>query len=160
MELKNYRVEIKWALIFAAVTLLWLLLERLFGFHSTRIDQHVMVSSFFAIPAIVVYVFAFLEKRKKSYDGKMTYKQGLIFGLILTGIITVLVPITQSIISYVITPEYFTNAINHAVGEGLRTQEAAEAYFNLKNYIIEGMIGTPIMGVVTSAVVAIFTRKK
>ena len=52
------------------------------------------------------------------------------------------------------------NAIDYAVSNGLRTQEEAAAYFNLKNYIIEGMIGTPIMGVVTSLVVAIFTRKK
>jgi hypothetical protein len=40
------------------------------------------------------------------------------------------------------------------------TQEAAENYFNMKSYIIQGLIGAPVMGLITSAIVAIFTRKK
>jgi hypothetical protein len=38
--------------------------------------------------------------------------------------------------------------------------EAAEKYFNLKNFIIEGLIFAPIMGIFTSAIVAIFTKSK
>ena len=40
------------------------------------------------------------------------------------------------------------------------SQEEAENFFNLKNYIGQVLIATPIMGIVTSAIVAIFTRKK
>ena len=39
------------------------------------------------------------------------------------------------------------------------TQQEANDFFNLKNYIVEGLIGAPIMGLVTTAIVAIFTRK-
>jgi hypothetical protein len=46
------------------------------------------------------------------------------------------------------------------VSTGAMTQEAAEQYFSLKNYIIQGLIGAPVMGLVTTLIVAIFTRKK
>jgi subtilase family serine protease len=42
----------------------------------------------------------------------------------------------------------------------MMTEEAARKQFNLKNYIIQATIGALIMGVVTSAIVAIFTRKR
>lgn len=39
------------------------------------------------------------------------------------------------------------------------TQEAAENYFNMKNYIVQGLVWSPIMGLLTTAIVAIFTRR-
>ena len=59
----NFKIEIKWALIFAAMTLGWMLMERLVGLHSTHIDKHLLYSNLIAIPAITVYVFALLDKR-------------------------------------------------------------------------------------------------
>ena len=39
----------------------------------THIDKHVVYTNFYALPAILVYVFALLDKRKNFYNGKMTY---------------------------------------------------------------------------------------
>ena len=90
----------------------------------------------------------------------MTYLQGFICGLIITAFVTVLSPLTQYITSTFITPDYFQNAIAYGVSSGKTTQEAAKAYFNLENYIIQGLIGAPIMGLLTTAIVSIFTQKK
>lgn len=158
--MKNRAIEIKWALLFFIMMLLWMLLERLTGLHGEHIDKHAIYTNFVAIPAIAIYVFALLEKRKKDYQGKMTYKQGFISGLIITLIVTILSPLTQYITSTVITPNYFTNVIEYAVQEEKMTREAAEAFFNLKSYMVQGLIGTPIMGLLTTAIVALFTRKK
>ena len=158
--MKKISIEIKWALIFAAMTLVWLVLEKLAGFHSAHIDKHYIVTNFIAIPAIAVYVFAFLDKRKNYYGGSMTYMQGFLCGVIISLFVTVLSPLTQTIVTYVITPEYFSNAIKHAVSTGAMTQQDAENYFNNSNYIMMGLMGAPVMGLVTSAIVAIFTRKK
>jgi uncharacterized membrane protein len=94
------------------------------------------------------------------YHGKMTYLQGLTSGLIITLIVTIITPLTQVIVSELITPQYFGNAIVYATTEGKLTQEEAVEYFSLKNYIILGLIGAPIMGFITSAIVALFTRGK
>jgi len=59
------------------------------------------------------------------------------------------------------TPEYFPNVIAHAVETGYHESlEAAEAYFNLENYMKQSVIGALAMGVITSAVVALFVRSK
>jgi hypothetical protein len=158
--MKNIKIEIKWALIFIAMQLTWMLLERLAGLHDKNIDKHSIYSNFIMIPAIATYVLALLDKRKKDYNGTMSYKQGFISGLIISIIVTILSPLTQYITSVVITPEFFANSINYAVINSKMTMEAAEKYFNLKNFIIEGLIFAPIMGIFTSAIVAIFTKSK
>lgn len=158
--MKKLKIEIKWAVIFALTGLLWMVLERLVGLHDQHIDKHQNYTMFFAIPAIAVYVFALFDKRKNYYQGVMSYKQGLISGLIISLIVTVLSPLTQCITSYVITPDFFSNAIKYVVEHGQMTQEAAENYFNIQNYIVQGLCWGLGMGIVTSAIVAIFTMKK
>jgi len=154
------KIELKWAIIFVLMMLTWIALERLAGFHDVRIEQQMTVSNFIFIPAITIYVLALLDKRRNFLMGEMTYKQGLISGLIITLFVTIVSPLTQFIAMEFITPHYFANAIRYAVAQGIKTEAEAHAYFNMNHFIIEGLIFTPIMGVATSAVVAIFTRRK
>lgn len=158
--MKNYQTEIKWALIFVGMMLLWMFFEKLTGLHSIHIDKHPTYTNFVLIPAIAVYVFAMRDKKKNFYNGTMTYKQGFIFGISVTLIITLLNPLTQSIISQLISPEYFPNVIDYAVRTGKMTQVDAENYFNLKSYIIQGTVGSFIIGTITSAIVAFFVKSK
>ena len=158
--MKKFAIEIKWAILFAVVLMVWMFGERLSGLHDEHIDKHAVVTNFFAIVAIAVYVVALLDKRKNDFNGKMTWIQGFISGLIITLGVTILTPLTQYLTVEVITPHYFDNMIRYAVESGLQTQEEAESYFNLQNYMIQSIIATPVMGLATSAIVAIFTRKK
>ncbi len=158
--MKNIKIEIKWAIIFSLATLAWMLLEKSLGWHDKKIADHATLSLFFSIPAILVYVFALLDKKKNFYSGRMSFKQGFVSGLIITGIVVVLSPFTQIIISEVITPEYFNNVIAYSVSSGQMTQEEAEGMFNLKSYILQSLIGALIMGILTSAIVAFFVRTK
>ncbi len=155
------KIELKWALIFVGMSLLWMVLEKLAGLHSTHIDKHMYLTNLFAIPAIVVYVLAMNEKKKIDYKGEMTYGQGFVSGLIITGIVALFAPLTQWITSTLITPEYFPNVIAYSVETGYHSSlEEAEAYFNLENYILQSFVGAIIMGVITSAIVAFFVRTK
>lgn len=159
--MKNFKIEIKWAFIFIGSLLLWMFLERLVGLHDKHIDKHQYLTMLYSIVAIALYVFALLDKRKNFYNGFMTYKQGFITGLIITVIVTIFSPLTQWIISSVITPDYFENVIKYSVETGYHKSIAdAEAQFNLKSYIVQSTVGALLMGIVTTAIVAIFTRKK
>ncbi|MDW3192439.1 MAG: DUF4199 domain-containing protein [Cytophagales bacterium] len=157
--MKSFKTELKWALIFGATLLIWMWGEKALGYHDEKIDQHMIVTNLFFIPAVVLYVLAILDKRKRHYDGKMNYKQGFLSGLIMTGIFTLFVPLTQVITSLIITPAYFDNVISYVVEHNMMTVEAAQDQFNLTSYIIQGMIAFPITGAITSAIVAIFTRR-
>lgn len=157
--MKKYQLEMKWALIFVGMMLLWMVGEKLTGLHDVHIDQHAIWTNLVMIPAITVYVVALLEKRKKAYGGRMTYKQGFLAGVWITGFVTLLSPLTQWLTSAVISPDYFTNAAAYAVELGEMTAEEAAAYFSMESYLKQTVIATPVMGVVTAAIVAVFTRK-
>lgn len=158
--MRKLTTEIKWAIVFALVSLAWMLGEKLTGLHSTHIDKHATYTNFFALPAIALYVFALLDKRRNQYGGAMTWKQGFISGLFVTLFVTLLSPLTQLITSLVITPEFFPNVIAYAVSSGQMTEAEAAQHFNLESYIKMGFIGAPLMGIVTSAIVALFTRRR
>lgn len=156
--MKKYSLEIKWALVFTLVALLWMYLENTLGWHDEHIDRHATYTMLFLLPAIVVMVFALLEKRK-SLGGKMTYKQGLVAGLIITLGITILSPLATFVTHTAISPDYFENAIAHAVNSGNATQEQAEKYFNLTSYMIQGLAGSVVVGAVLSALIPLVVRK-
>ncbi|MCK9450237.1 MAG: DUF4199 domain-containing protein [Bacteroidales bacterium] len=158
--MKNLKIEIKWALIFVLTSLIWMLLERLSGLHSQYIDKHAIYTNLFAVPAILVYVFALRDKRNNFNEGIISYKQGFISGLFITLFVVLINPLSQYIISTIISPDYFANAIAYAVDTGKMTPTEAREYFSLKSYIIQGFIGVPIMGVMTTAIVALLIKRK
>lgn len=157
--MKNWRIELKWAIIFMAAALLWMVFERLMGWHGSKIAQHPIYTNLFAILAVGLYVTALRDKRDHFFGGKMTWQQGFISGIVISVLVAFFSPLSQYITHKVITPDFFPNAISYAVREGKLTQEAAEAYFNLGSYIWQSTIGALVMGLVTAAIVAFFVRK-
>lgn len=158
--IREYRTEIKWAMIFSGMTLAWMGLERLAGLHDRYIAYHPALTNLVAIPAITMYVLALRDKKKRDYHGQMNYLQGLISGLIITALVTVISPLTQVIIAHIISPHFFTNIIRYTTAHQLMPEQAARSYFSLNNYIRQALIGTPFIGFITSAIVALFIRSK
>ncbi len=159
--MQKISIEIKWAIIFSVVVLAWMVLEKLSGLHDKYIDYHMILTNLFLIPAVWIYVLALKDKKKNYYKGRMSYKEGFISGLILSLIIALISPLTQWVITYVISPEYFPNVIKRSVELGyFKTTEAAEANFNYKNYAIQSALWAFIMGVATTAIVMLFLRTK
>jgi hypothetical protein len=159
--MRNYAIEWKWAFIFIIMSLAWMVVEKLTGLHSTHIDKHYYLTNLFAIPAIWIYVLALKDKKNNFYKGTMSFKQGFITGLFITIIVACLSPITQWIITYVISPEYFPNVIEYSVKTGYHaTRAEAEAFFNYKNYAVQSIFGALIMGIITSLIVAFFSKTK
>ena len=158
--MNQYKTEIKWALIFVAMGLVWMMLERISGLHSTYIHLHPIYTNFIAIPAVLVYVLAIREKHRKDFHWNSTYKQRFLAGLRITLIVTLLSPLSQLITSYIITPDFFKNAITYSVENNYSSLEEARAYFNLKSYITQGVIFAPVMGILTTAITAIFFKNR
>jgi hypothetical protein len=157
--MNQYKLEAKWALIFFAATLLWMLLERLAGLHDRYLNLHPYISSLFIIPAVLIYVLA-LRKKKVQLGGAATYKQLFISGLMMTLAITAIAPFTQYVVSYWITPDYFKNVIRYSVENGQMTQAEAENYFNYLSYVKQTVPFTFLAGVVTTALASLFIRSR
>jgi hypothetical protein len=159
--MQNIKIELKWAIIFSLMTLLWMLIEKLSGLHAAHINLHMYLTNLYAIPAITVMTLALLDKKRNFYNQQISYKQGLLSGIVLSLIIALLSPLTQAITTYLITPEYFPNAINYSVKMGYYpTTALAEAQFNFKTYALQGLMGALIMGIVTTAIAMLVVRTK
>lgn len=158
--MKKIKIEIKWGLLFILSGLIWMILEKSLGWHDALLEKHATYTLFYAPIAIAIYVFALLDKKRNFYQGRMNYLQGFISGLIITLVVVILTPLSQYISHDYISPEYFPNIIKLSVESGQMTQEEAEGHFTLMNYIHQSLIFAAFMGVITSAVVAIFTRSK
>ena len=158
--MQKYLTEIRWGCIFTLVMLLWMWAEQLIGLHSRYIAQHATYTNLFAIAAILVYVLAIRQKKRRDYHGVMSWKQGMQSGVLITLVVVILSPVAQWLIHTIITPEYFYNIRSYVVSEGMMTIEQAAEYFSLKNYMLQGVIGAAIMGVLTSLIVAFFIRSK
>ncbi len=157
--MRHYRIEIKWGILFSLMTLLWMIMERYVGLHDRFIHMHSYYTNFIAIPSILLYFLALLDKRRAYYGGKMSYKKGFYTGLVITLIVTLFAPIVQYVTSIYVTPEFFSNAIKYGVSTGKMSHDEATSYFNLQSYLLQSFVGAPIMGTITSAIVAVFTRK-
>jgi hypothetical protein len=158
--MKNIKIELKWAIYYSILVLLWMCLEKWSGLHDQYIDNHPYLTNLFFIPAVILIILAVLDK-KKYYKGKMSYIEGLRFGILLAFLIALFSPLTQWITSYVISPHFFMNAIKRSVEIGyFATTEEAEEYFNFTNYVVQGVIANFIMIVVIVAIVMIFVQSK
>ncbi len=159
--MKKIGIEIKWGLIFSIVAILWVALERLVGLHDVYISQHYIYTNLFAVVAILLYVLALRDKRDNYYHGVMSWKQGFIAGCIVSVVVAVLSPLATYITHVYVSPIYFPNIIEYSVQSGAyaTTEEAAE-FFNMSSYMLQSALFALIVGVVTSAVVAAFVKRK
>ncbi len=158
--MKNRKIEFKWALISAAMYLLWMLLEKLAGLHDKYLEQQQFITALILIPSFVIYILALSDKKRNAYSGSITYKQRFLSGCFLSLFIVVLSPVNQLITHYLITPDYFENLIRYTIQKGAMTKTQALQQFNIGNYIITSIVAGLITGVVFSAIVSFFIKSK
>jgi hypothetical protein len=158
--MKNFTVELKWALRFTLLTLAWAIGEKFIGLHDEHIKDYGMCSFLFVFPAVLFFFQAIKEKKKYVYNNSMTFRQGFICGVILSFIISLLNPLAQLVIYKSITPDFFNTIIDYKVKNGYLTIENAKVYFNLKTYMIESTFIGLSKGIITGAIVSVFIKNK
>jgi len=158
--MQKHLTEIRWGIIFSLVMLLWLWLEQLVGLHGPYIAHHATYTNFFAIPAILIYVLALRQKKRRDYNGVMSWKQGVVAGLLIALVVVLLSPLVQWLFHTIISPDYFSNVQAYAVSQQMMTPQEAADYFNLASYILQSVMGAAVMGTLTSVIVAFFLRSK
>lgn len=157
--MKNYSIEIKWALRFTLLTLAWAIGEKAIGLHDQYIEYYGMCSLLFAIPAVLFFALAINEKKKYFFDNGMTWRQGFVCGLVMSFIIALLNPMVQYVIYKMISPNFFDTIIAYKVKHKM-TLENARIFFNLKTYMVESTFMALSKGLITGAVVSLFLRNK
>ncbi len=157
--MKKFAIEIKWAFRYIFAYLLWVCIEKYFGYYDTNISKYFLYSMLFNLIMIYIYVLAIRDKKKNYFANEMQWKQGATSAIVLSVFIAVLMPFCQILIHRGIAPEFFPNMIKYSISKG-REQETAEAFFNLKSYIFQSVINVLSYGVVVGAVISYMLRSK
>ena len=152
----TYYHEIKFALMFSGLNILWMLGEKLTGLHDVHIADHAFYTNYFAIPSILLYAVAMYQKQT-LLGGEMNFKQGFMSGLGITMIVTALTPVVQFFIHTIITPEYFINVRAFSIQEGMKP-EVADTNFTLNSYILLSVFTGFVYGIITTIFTTIMIR--
>ena len=154
LDSQNVRLAVLWAGVYTAMTIGWALLGSLLGMYDERIRYSLAFNTGVLLPSLAVYAFAI---RKMASGRAMTYRQRVLWGLVLTVFVTVLGPL-YPLASTVISPHYFENAIRYTVDSGMMSEAEARQQLNLTTFIVQGIIAAPVFGLVLSAIAALFVR--
>lgn len=153
----NKRVLV-WTLILFISTLSWMVFEKLMGWHDDRIADHATYSLFYDALFILIFYLAFRVNMQQS--DLLLWKDGFFFGMKITTLMVLLSPLTQTIIHRVISPEFFPNIIDFAVENNILSRTEASERFNLTTYMVQNAIGTSILGLLTTSMMALIMRKR
>lgn len=157
--LQNFRIEIKWAIIYTIAYTIWMYFESKMGWHDSRVLLEPLYNLLFLPISIFLIGLALFDKKRNHYKNEMDWKKGFTSGIILSVLITVLNPVALYITHHYISPDFFDNAINASVAEGL-SLEKATARYNLNTAISNSVFDRLSFGVVISAAVSYFIRTK
>lgn len=152
------KFEVMWTIYFVVVGLLWMIFEKAMGWHDVNIADHATYTNLFGIVATIVVVL-YMKAKKKMLGENNNYLNLFIGGCALSLGIAILSPLSMYITFEYITPDYLQNAINYGVENKKTTLEQAQANFNFTSYVMKASLSGLVMGIVTSAIVAIFFRK-
>lgn len=125
------------------------------GFNGEKIEYNPLFNTWVLLPAWVIYFFEALDKKNNYYQGRITFKQSFLSGIVLSAMVTVLGVLTTIISTWVIAPDLFANSIQYVTENNAMTEVQALQQFNLGAYIIAGVIGAPVTGLIFSLIVSL-----
>lgn len=153
------KTELRYGLIFTVAQLAWLAFEHFIGLQSTYIHLHPYLTFGFAIIAVYIMVQA-INAKKAELDGRISWGQAFLSGMIVSAVVALLAPLVQWIFHTYINPNFFADMINFAVKNGMGSIEKMKSHFNLQSYMMQGAIGAIFMGAITSAIVGYFVQTR
>jgi hypothetical protein len=156
--MKNFAIEIKWAVILSLATLAFAYVTKHLGYYDEKLVYYQAFALLLAPVWCVVYFLGIREKKIEFFEGKMDWKRGFVSGIFMAGIAAFLAPFGEWYTYEVIAPEYFPNAIAMMTENGKMSEDQASTYFSLNSYIMQSIFTTLSGGVVIAAVVAFILK--
>ncbi|RZJ30645.1 MAG: DUF4199 domain-containing protein [Flavobacterium sp.] len=156
--MKKFTIEFTWAIIYTLASLLWTVLEKALGFHDKYIGSEMIFVWVFGLVAIPIYFFALRDKKKNFYNGQATWTQLFLSGLVMSVFVALMSPLAQYISWNLISPDFIANSIDHYVRIKKMSPENAAMLFSYRGLILQGISNGISVGVLISALIALFIK--
>ena len=167
-EFSLYKTELKWGLILGGCVSLWIMLEFLLGFHTTRMAYGVY-SGYVAslIPLIVMW---YGIKAKKIQLGTLRFLQGFTSGILMVFIAALFVTGFFYVYNVYINPAWMENGfqfVQHQLTlQGMNEsqimvqRESLRALYTLPGQLFAAFFGVMVQGVIISLAFAYMQRER
>lgn len=155
--MRKFGIEFKWAIRFIFIYLAWAMGEKVAGVYTVHTEYFALSSVLFYLFAIIIYIAALREKKRKVFNDVIDFKQATVSGIYMTAFIAVLIPFAQIIIYKAIAPHFLSMQIEKSIAAG--NTHAAEL-LSLQSIIVQTIFFMLSIGVVYSAIVAYFLQTK
>lgn len=157
--MNKFKIEFKWAIYYTFLVIMWFQLEKSLGFHTKHIANQPVFTNLIYIIIFGIYIFFLLDKKKNFFNGIMTWQQGLLSSVILSVFTMILSPFAIYFKLKYVNPNFFDQMIAASVAKGIKL-ENAEAVFNLKAYMILGIVDTLSFGIIFAALASTIVKSK
>jgi hypothetical protein len=147
------------AISYFFIFIIWKACEKLIGLHDNNINLYPIISDLIIFPLILLYSTGF-KKYRIGLGGKITFINGIGFGLMATLFIIALTPMSTWIFDQFINPNFYASMIQYQVKNHLSTLEIATQSFNHENFKQSCMLGNTATGTLLTIVLAIISSKK
>lgn len=154
----DHRTEILYGVGLGVASFLWICLEFAAGLHTSRIALHPVVTNFFAV--IPIAILWRVLKLRRDREGQLSWGSAIGCGMLVSAVAALLNTPTQWVFHTWVNPSYFRTMIDFAVRQGQSTRAEAEQYFNFKHYLLEGTVGPLVAGLITTAILTAFMRRR
>lgn len=130
------------AILIVAFFILWLFLEKVFGFHSSLSDLQ-LITSFvsYLLQALIMMIFAKKYARSTSKNGSVSS-----FVLMSTIFVVIAGTVVEIVFATLISPDFFGTCIEKEVNSGGNIELARKAY-NVGTFAMNRMIFSGCAGV-------------
>jgi uncharacterized protein DUF4199 len=158
--MKKFAIEIKWAIIYVILSIVWIFIQKSLGFFNENISKHLFYSILIALTLLPLFYLAQTDKKNNFLNGKMSWKQGFISGCIIIVMATLFSPLLTYLTYEIINPDFFDKAIEFYTKNGKISAVDAATRFNLKSYMMQSISDNLSFGIIFSAIIAFFTKSK
>ncbi len=146
---KGKSIEIKWAVVFSIINILWFTIEKLMGLHAEKMAYLNTFRMLFLFPTIGIYAFEIWEKRRNFYKTNITFLQGFKSGMILTFYIAIFGLVVNFIKFKWISPSFLNLPVNPMLSNIDGSKELTVAQGMAMSFT-----GTFLVGVVFTLILA------
>ena len=159
--MKRYltKYELRWALIFSLLFLLWTAFEYEMGWHDEQIKNHKYYTFLFLFIASACYWFFLIDKKSNRFKKRFKFKHAFWSGMGMTLLVAIMIIPAQLLIHNLVSPDYFTEAQNYAISSKEMTKEQAKNTFNIRSFVLFYPLFYMLFGIVISVIFGLILQR-
>ncbi len=164
-----HKTELKWGAIIGFGISLWVLLEFLLGFHTTRMEVGQFSGYFSILIPIFALYFGICEKRDKELAGSLRFVEGLKAGFLMILLAALIITAFFYLYNTLINPGWIEHGMvwqqEQLIASGMNETQVTETMsqlrtiYSLQGQLLGAFLGTLLQGLLLSAVITLWLRK-